>query len=97
MGRQRPARLAEQQLAAHPQMGKERVLGYRSAGRGDRQPQILAAAAGRGNHKPAGRGLEVGGSRGVPADGARMQHLDRADGPAHHVPFQAAADDLNLW
>jgi hypothetical protein len=78
-------------------MGKERVFGRRSGVRGHRQPQILAAAAGRGDHDAAGRGLEVGGSCGVPPDGAGMQHLDRTDGTPHHVLFQPAADDLNLW
>jgi hypothetical protein len=78
-------------------MGKERVFGRRSGARGHRQPQILAAAAGRGDHKAAGGGLEVGRPCGMAPDRARMQHLDRTDGSPHQVLFQPAADDLNLW
>jgi len=32
----------------------------------------------------------------VPADGARVQHLGRADGPPHDMPLQAPADNFNL-
>jgi len=33
----------------------------------------------------------------MPPGGARMQHLDRADRSPYYVPFEPAADDLNLW
>jgi len=32
----------------------------------------------------------------VPPDGARVEHLGRADRPAHDVPLQPPADNLDL-
>ncbi len=62
----------------------------------EREPEVLAAAAG-GEHPAAGEPVrEVGGPGGVPAHRARVQHLDPLDRPADDVRVQAAADHLDL-
>ncbi len=94
-----PARIAQQQLAAHAEVGEQGVLGHRRRARRPYrhgQPQVLAAAARAGDGEPAGGGGEVVGAGRVPPDRARVQHLGRADGAADDMPFQAPADDLDL-
>ena len=90
-------RVAEQQLAAHPQMGQQGILGGRSGRVGrERQPQVLATAEGGGDHLAAGSRLEIGPAGQMPPDGARVAHLDRADRPAHDMPLQPPADNFDL-
>ena len=88
--RQRPVRLADQQLAAHAQVG--RAARRRRRGSHRYLPRRRAPATAR----PASAGGEVGGAGQVPADRARVQHLDGRDGAAGHPALQAAADGLDL-
>ena len=57
-------RLLDEQLAAHAEVGDERLAGRRAVGLGQRQPQVLAAAV-RGGEGAAGQGGDevVGPSR----------------------------------
>jgi hypothetical protein len=70
-------------------MGQEGVLG-------DRQPQVLAAAANASDRAPTQDGHEIRRSGQMAPDRARVQDLHRVDGAPDHVPFQARADSLDL-
>ena len=99
VGRNGPARITQQQLPAHAEVGEQGVLGHRRRVRRPfhhGQPQVLAAAARAGDGEPARGGGEVVGAGRVPPHRAGVQHLGRADGAADNVQFQALADDLDL-
>jgi hypothetical protein len=94
-----PARITQQQLAAHAEVGEQGILGHRRRARRrlrHGQPQVLAAAARPGDGEPARGGGEVAGAGLVPPHRAGVQHLGRTDGAPDNVPFQAPADDLDL-
>ena len=79
-----------QHLAAHAEVAEQGVTGVQ------RQPQVLAAAAGVGEGAPGQPGDEVVGPGEVPSDRAGVQHLHCGDVPVQHVTREAATDDLDL-
>jgi hypothetical protein len=88
--RQRPVRVADQQLTAHPQVGEERLVVV------DNEPEVLPASfralegtAGQGRGKAIGAG-EMAAHR------SRVQHLDVGDRAPDDVLVKTRADGLDL-
>ena len=90
VGHQRRGDRVQPELAAHPQVGQDGVAV------GQRQPEILAAAARLGEGPPGQRGGEVVGARQVPTDRSRVQDLHRGDPAVGDPGGQTAPDDLDL-
>jgi hypothetical protein len=89
MRRQRAGRVADDQLAAHAEVGKQCIVS-------DRQPQVLAAAPGRGDAAPSQGGREVIRAREVPAQSAGMKRFNRLDRAANHMLVEAPPYDLDF-
>ena len=83
--------LADQQLAAHAEVGKDGVLTPVEG-----QPQVLAAAVRRGQGAAGEPGREVGATGHVPANGARVEDLDGGHRAPRDPPLEPPADDLDL-
>ena len=62
----------------------------------ERQPQVLAAAAGAGDGPSGEAGGEVGTAGDVPPYGARVVDTDGGDRAAGDPALDPAADDLDL-
>ena len=90
VGHQRGVGIVQSELAAHPEVGQDGVPV------GQRQPEVLAAAAGLGKGLADQLGGEVIGPEQVAADRAGMQDLDRGDLAAGYSRGQTATDDLDL-
>ena len=76
-----------------PRWASTRVVGRPS----QRQPQVLAAAAGAGRRvRPASRAAKSAPPAGVPADGPGVGDLDGGDRAAGDPAVEAAADHLDL-
>ena len=74
----------------HPEVAEQRVAVV------ERQPEVLAAPAGRLDPAAGQRGGEAGRAARVAPHRARVQDVDPGDRRAEHVPLEAGADDLDL-
>ncbi len=79
-----------QHLAAHAEVAQQGVAAV------ERQPEVLAAAPGRGDAVPGQAGGEVVGAGEVTAHRPRVQHLDAGDGAPDDVGLEATTDHLDL-
>jgi len=86
----RRAARREPELSRHAEVRDDRIAVVQ------RQPQVFAASADIGHRTARERVHKVDGTRGVPPDGAWVQHLDRLDRPADGPREQAVADGLHL-
>jgi hypothetical protein len=88
--RKRPVRVADQKLAAHPQVGEERLIVV------DNEPEVFPASF-RALERTAGqgRGKAIGASE-MAAHRPRVQHLDTGDRTAHDVAVKTRTDGLDL-
>ncbi len=80
-----------EQLAAHPQVGHERLVRARQ-----REPQVFATALGGQEHAALEAGGELVGAGHVTADRAGVEHLGAGDLTPGHPLREAAPDDLDL-
>lgn len=90
------ARCADEHLAAHAEVDDESVVGRGAAGRGDREPQVLAPATRLGETCACQLVGEVGGACHVPPGDSRAEELDVLQGAAGDVLGETAAHDLDL-
>ena len=86
----RAVRRLHQDLARHPEVAEQRVAVV------ERQPEVLAAPAGRLDPPPGQRLGEAGRAARVAPHRARVQHVHPGDRRAEHVPLEPGADDLDL-
>jgi hypothetical protein len=87
----RGGRLLDEQLTAHAEVGEDRVVMAV-----ERQPQVLAAAAGPRDGPSGEAGSEVGAAGHMAAHGPGVVHLDHGDRAAGDPALDPAADDLDL-
>ena len=85
-------RLAEQDLAAHPEVGDDRAA-RRAL---QRDPEELAAPGRRLHDAARQQRFERPGERVVPLQRAGLEHLDAEDRRSADGGREARADDLNL-
>src|SRR5215469_11622289 len=90
VGAKRRIGVADQQLPAHAEMSKQRVVA-------NRQPQILSATPDVTNLTAGQRGGEVFRTSQMPARGTRMKHLDVGEPARADMPLQSEPDALHLW
>jgi len=88
--RQRPVRVADQQLAAHPQVGEERLVVV------DNEPEVFPASF-RAPERTARQGRRKAiGAGEMAAHRPRVQHLDTGDRTAHDVAVKTRTYGLDL-
>jgi hypothetical protein len=71
-------------------------MGHQGVAAVQRQPQVLAPAAGRDQRAAAQRGGEVDRPGGVSPYRAGVEDLDGTDGVPHDMALEAGTDDLDL-
>jgi hypothetical protein len=87
---ERTAGVADQELAAHPQVREQRLAVVEG------EPEVLAAPFGAQERAACHRGGEPVWSRKVAAHRPRVHDLGRGDRAAHDVLLNPGADGLDL-
>jgi hypothetical protein len=88
--REGTVRVADRELAAHPQVGEERF------GVVQGEPEVLAAPFGAKERAADHRGGEPVGAGDVSAHRPRVEDLGSRDRATHDVAFNPGADGLDL-